>query len=75
MALAFVYLTAMIDLASRKVMATKIAITLESCQAVLVLREAINRHGAPEIVNADQGSSQFTAIEFVKAVEGAGSQH
>lgn len=71
MAKGFVYLTAVIDLASRKVMAAKIAITLESCHAVDVLREAINRHGAPEIVNTDQGS-QFTASEFVKAVEGAG---
>ncbi len=51
MAKGFVYLTAVIDLASRKVMAAKIAITLESCHAVEVLREANNYHGAPEIVN------------------------
>ncbi len=40
-------------------MAAKIAITLESCHAVDVQREAINRHGAPEIVTTDQ-DSQFT---------------
>jgi len=59
---------------SRKVLVAKITITLEACHAVDVLQEAFNRHGSPEIVNTDQGS-QFTAAEFVKAVEdrGAGS--
>jgi putative transposase len=60
-----------VDWASRKVLAAKIAITLEACHAVDVLQEAFNRHGAPEIVNTDQGS-QFTADEFVKAVEEQG---
>jgi len=54
------------DWASRKVMASKIAITLEACHAVDVLQEAFHRYGTPEIVNTDQGS-QFTAIEFVTA--------
>lgn len=71
MAKGFVYLIAVIDLTSRKVMAAKMAITLESCHAVDVLREAINRHGAPEIVNTDQGN-QFTTSEFVTEVEGEG---
>ena len=60
MAKGFVYLTAVVDWASRKVLAAKVAITLESSHAVDVLKEAFNRHGAPEIVNTDQGS-QFTA--------------
>ena len=71
MAKGFVYLVAVVDWASRKVLAAKITITLEACHAVDVLQEAFNRHGTPEIVNTDQGS-QFTADEFVKAVEDRG---
>ena len=67
----FVYLTAVVDWASRKVLAAKLAITLESCHAVDVLQEAFIRHGTPDIINTDQGS-QFTAIEFVKAVKAQG---
>ena len=71
MAKGFVYLTAVVDWASRKVLAAKVAITLEASHAVYVLQEAFNRHGAPEIVNTDQGS-QFTAEEFVQAVKSRG---
>jgi len=71
MAKGFVYLTAVVDWASRKVLAAKIAITLESCHAVDVLSEAFHHHGTPEIINTDQGS-QFTAEEFVKAVKKRG---
>lgn len=71
MAKGFVYLIAVVDWASRKVLAAKVTITLEACHAVDVLQEAFNRHGSPEIVNTDQGS-QFTAAEFVKAVENRG---
>jgi putative transposase len=67
----FVYLTAVVDWASRRVLAAKVAITLEACHAVEVLQEAFNRHGRPEIVNTDQGS-QFTAQEFVQAVKNQG---
>ena len=71
MAKGFVYLIAVVDWASRKVLAAKVTITLEACHAVDVLQEAFNRHGTPAIVNTDQGS-QFTAAEFVKAVEDRG---
>ena len=71
MAKGFVYLTAVVDWASRRVLAAKVAITLEACHAVDVLQEAFNRHGKPEIVNTDQGS-QFTAHEFVQAVKDQG---
>jgi putative transposase len=71
MAKGFVYLTAVVDWASRRVLAAKVAITLETCHAVEVLQEAFNRHGKPEIVNTDQGS-QFTAQEFVQAVKNQG---
>jgi len=71
MAKGFVYLIAVVDWASRKLLAAKVSITLESCHAVDVLQEAFTRHGTPEIVNTDQGS-QFTAADFVKAVEERG---
>jgi putative transposase len=67
----FVYLTAVIDWASRKVLAAKVAITLEACHGVDVLQEALARHGRPEIVNTDQGS-QFTAQCFADTVLAAG---
>lgn len=71
MARGFVYLIAVLDWASRKVLAARIAITLEACHAVAVLEEAFARHGTPEIINTDQGS-QFTAEEFVQAVKDRG---
>ena len=73
MAKGFVYLTAVIDWASRRVLAAKVAITLEACHAVEVLQEAFNHHGTPEIINTDQGS-QFTSEEFISAVKEQGCQ-
>ena len=67
----FVYLTAVIDWASRKVLAHKVAITLEASHAVDVLQEAFTKYGTPEIVNTDQGS-QFTAQAFVDTVNARG---
>ncbi|WP_407642616.1 IS3 family transposase [Desulfopila aestuarii] len=71
MAKGFVYLTAVVDWASRKMLAAKVAITLEACHAVDVLNEAFARHGTPEIINTDQGS-QFSALEFVETVKSHG---
>ena len=71
MARGFVYLTAVVDVASRRVLAHKVAITLEACHAREVIEQAFARHGVPEIVNTDQGS-QFTATEFTEAVLGRG---
>lgn len=67
MARGFVYLTAVVDVASRKVLAHKLAITLEACHAREVIEQAFMRHGTPDIVNTDQGS-QFTAEEFTNVV-------
>jgi putative transposase len=67
MARGFVYLTAVVDVASRMVLAHKVAITMEACHAKEIIQQAFARFGVPEIVNTDQGS-QFTAEEFTKAV-------
>lgn len=63
----FVYLTAIVDVATRRVMAHKLATTLEACHAKEILQQALLKYGAPEIVNTDQGS-QFTAEEFTSVV-------
>jgi len=67
MARGFVYLTAVVDVASRRVLAHKVAITLEAIHAKEVIEQAFARYGVPEIVNTDQGS-QFTAEEFTDVV-------
>jgi putative transposase len=67
MAKGFVYLTAVVDVYSRRILAHRTAITLEAVHAVDALEEAYARFGKPEIVNTDQGS-QFTAQDFVDAV-------
>ena len=71
MALGFVYLTAVVDVASRRVLAHRVAITLEAIHAKEVIEQALVRWGTPEIVNTDQGS-QFTAEEFTAVVLAAG---
>ena len=71
MARGFVYLTAVVDVASRRVLAHKVAITLEACHAREVIEQAFARWGTPEIVNTDQGS-QFTATEFTDVVQAKG---
>ncbi|MDH2240313.1 IS3 family transposase [Pigmentiphaga sp. GD03639] len=71
MARGFVYLTAVVDWASRKVLAHRVAITLEAVHAVDALEEAFTRYGLPDIVNTDQGS-QFTASAFTEAVQSRG---
>jgi len=71
MAHGFVYLTAVVDVASRRVLAHRVAITLEATHAKDVIEQALARWGTPEIVNTDQGS-QFTAEEFTQVVLTAG---
>jgi putative transposase len=67
MAKGFVYLTAVVDVASRKVLTHKVATTLEAYHAVEIMQEAYQKYGQPSIVNTDQGS-QFTAEEFTSTV-------
>ncbi len=67
----FVYLTAVVDVHSRRILAHRTAITLEAIHAVEALAQAFARFGRPDIVNTDQGS-QFTAQEFVDMVQSHG---
>ena len=59
----FVYLAAVIDWFSRRVLAWRLSITMEAAFCVETLEEALARHGRPEIFNTDQGS-QFTGGAF-----------
>jgi putative transposase len=63
----FVYLTAVVDVASRRVLAHKVGTTLEAHHVVEIIERAFKQYGLPKIVNTDQGS-QFTAEEFTSAV-------
>jgi putative transposase len=68
MARGFVYLTAILDLYSRKVLAWRTSNTLSSDFCVDALQEALARFGRPEIFNTDQGS-QFTAEVFTEVLK------
>jgi putative transposase len=64
MARGFVYLVAVMDWYSRKILAWRISNTLTADFCIEALEEAIARHGVPEIFNSDQGT-QFTDAGFV----------
>ena len=59
----FVYLVAIVDWATRKVLAHRVSISMSTDFCVEALEEAILKYGRPEIFNTDQGS-QFTSAEF-----------
>ena len=60
----FVYLCAVIDLYSRKILAWKLSNTMDVNFCIECLEEAIEHYGVPSIFNSDQGS-QFTSNEFL----------
>ena len=68
MAKGFVYLVAVMDWYSRRVLSWRVSTTMDSSFCVGALNEAIDQHGSPEIINTDQGS-QFTSEEFTGALE------
>ena len=59
----FVYLVAVVDWFSRRVLSHRVSITMEAEFCIEALQEALAKHGRPEIFNTDQGS-QFTSAEF-----------
>src|ERR671921_1340422 len=63
MARGFVYLAAVVDWFSRRVLAWRLSITLEAAFCIEALEDALARYGRPEIFNTDQGS-QFTSTAF-----------
>lgn len=60
----FVYLTAIIDWHSRFIVGYTISNTMQSDMVTRTVKKAVERYGAPEIINSDQGS-QFTSNEYI----------
>ena len=73
MAKGFVYLTAVIDWATRRVRSHRVSITMDALYCVEALEEAMARYGKPEIKNTDQGS-QITSVAFTDVLKNAGIQ-
>ena len=67
----FLYLVAVMDWASRKVLAWRLSNTMDVEFCIEALEEAMACHGRPEIFNTDQGS-QFTSPRFTKILTDAG---
>jgi putative transposase len=67
----FLYLVAIMDWASRKVLAWRLSNTMEADFCVAALEDAIARYGSPDIFNTDQGS-QFTSFAFTNTLKDAG---
>jgi len=64
MARGFAYLVAVMDWFSRRVLAWRLSITMETAFCIEALQAAMDRHGQPELFNTDQGV-QFTSAEFI----------
>jgi putative transposase len=73
MAKGFVYLVAVMDWFSRRVLAWRLSITMETDFCVAALQDAMERYGCPQIFNTDQGV-QFTAAAFIARLESGGVQ-
>lgn len=69
----FVYLCAVLDWATRKVLSWRVSNSLTADPCVDALEEAITKYGVPEIMNTDQGS-QFTSSDFIGLVKRHGVQ-
>jgi len=71
MARGFLYLVAIMDWASRAVLAWRLSNTMDTAFCLEALEEALARHGRPEIFNTDQGA-QFTSAAFTGRLDEAG---
>jgi len=69
----FLYLVAIIDWASRAILAWRLSNTMDVSFCVAALGDALAKYGKPEIFNTDQGS-QFTSASFTAALSAAGIQ-
>jgi putative transposase len=71
MAHGFMYLVAILDVASRKVLAFRLSNTLTADFCIEALEEALAKFGPPEIFNTDQGA-QFTSTGWIERLQAAG---
>lgn len=70
MARGFVYLCAVVDWFSRRVLSWRLWITVEAAFCIEAVEEALARYGKPDIFNTDQGS-QFTSMDFTAVLKKA----
>jgi putative transposase len=66
----FLYLVAVMDWYSRRVLSWRLSNSLDAEFCVAALEDALATHGTPEIFNTDQGS-QFTSVEFTQVLKDA----
>ena len=66
----FLYLVAIMDWATRHVLAWRLSNTMDASFCVDALKEALDRYGRPDIFNTDQGS-QFTSFDFIGVLKSA----
>jgi len=71
MACGWVYLCAIVDWASRRVLSHRVSISMDASFCVEALEEALTKYGQPEIFNSDQGS-QFTGEAFTDVLKANG---
>lgn len=71
MAKGFLYLVAIIDWYSRKVLSWRLSNTMDTSFCIEALEEALKHYGPPDIFNSDQGS-QFTSSEFTQKLTAHG---
>ena len=69
----FLYLVAIMDWYSRKVLAWRLSNTMDASFCVEALQEALVQCGTPQIINTDQGS-QFTGLQWTDAVKNSGAK-
>ena len=67
----FLYLVAIMDWYSRKVLSWRLSNSMEASFCVEALKEALAKYGPPEIMNSDQGS-QFTSSDWIQTLTDAG---
>jgi putative transposase len=64
----FLYLVAIMDWYSRKVLSWRLSNTMDTCFCIEALEEALDLYGRPDIFNTDQGS-QFTSFDFISVLK------
>lgn len=67
----FLYLVAVMDWQSRRVLSWRLSNTMDVAFCIEALKEALAQHGTPDIFNTDQGS-QFTSVAFTEVLTAAG---
>ena len=73
MARGFVYLAALVDWFSRRVLSWRLSIAMDTSFCIEALEEALSKYGSPEIFNTDQGA-QFTSEAFTGRLKREGIQ-